>query len=361
MNVLIIGGTEFMGLTLVQRLQESKRQGKIQTLALINRGNIYWQNDINSSPLISHLRADRSNRKEFARVLKIGSDSLGQGKVWNLVVDFSCFEPGDLEAVVEGLRGRTQLYIYISTDSVYDVCDRDLRTKEGLITEDLSIRPKDKAISAKLNSEDPYAHDKLRCEEYLRSTTTFEDFAHVCLRLPDVIGPFDTSGRFWAYLLWIERGGDHPVHANKHFDTKKLSFVSSEDVADVVERMMGLSQDPSRLQAIHGQSVNVCCDEVPTLGEFLNEIGRCLGVSSVSVVSDRDLPGPASIFYPSVECGPLSNRKAKELLGYRPSDLRKSITKTVTFFVEEGKRSQLSEQLAKSQEKLRSALGLQRL
>lgn len=55
----------------------------------------------------------------------------------------------------------------------------------------------------KLNEDDDYANDKLRCEEYLKSHVK-EHFRFICLRLPDVIGPWDRSGRFWAYLKWIK-------------------------------------------------------------------------------------------------------------------------------------------------------------
>jgi len=52
--------------------------------------------------------------------------------------------------------------------------------------------------------EDEYANDKLKCEEYLKSHIKEKDFNYLCLRFPDIIGPYDRSGRFWAYILWIQ-------------------------------------------------------------------------------------------------------------------------------------------------------------
>ena len=53
-----------------------------------------------------------------------------------------------------------------------------------------------------MNDSEEYGNDKLRCEEYLKSHNF--DIKYICLRLPDVIGPYDRSGRFWAYMKWIK-------------------------------------------------------------------------------------------------------------------------------------------------------------
>ena len=53
--------------------------------------------------------------------------------------------------------------------------------------------------------------DKLKCEEYLqylryesnKSQSVFE-FPYLVFRLPDVIGPFDDTNRFWSYVKWIQ-------------------------------------------------------------------------------------------------------------------------------------------------------------
>ena len=49
--------------------------------------------------------------------------------------------------------------------------------------------------------------DKLKCEEYLEflrfeSTQKGQefDFPYLILRLPDVIGPYDDTNRYWSYL-----------------------------------------------------------------------------------------------------------------------------------------------------------------
>jgi nucleoside-diphosphate-sugar epimerase len=86
-------------------------------------------------------------------------------------------------------------YILISTDSVYDVCV----PHEGPMTEDMSVR--DMAKYDVLKKEEEYGHDKLKCEECL--SLYGPEFPYVILRFPDIIGAYDDTGRFWAYVKWI--------------------------------------------------------------------------------------------------------------------------------------------------------------
>lgn len=44
------------------------------------------------------------------------------------------------------------------------------------------------------------------------------------------------------------------------------------------------------------------------------------------------MKGKGSFFYPSVECGPISNQKAKKILKFKPSKIDEAIKKTVDFF-----------------------------
>jgi hypothetical protein len=42
------------------------------------------------------------------------------GKKWDLVIDFCAFKPNEIYSVYNGLKNRVKLYIFISTDSIYD-------------------------------------------------------------------------------------------------------------------------------------------------------------------------------------------------------------------------------------------------
>jgi hypothetical protein len=43
--------------------------------------------------------------------------------------------------------------------------------------------------------------------------------------------------------------------------------------------------------------------------------------------------GRTKFFYPSVDCGPINNSKAKQVLGFTPTPLEGAIQETVDFFL----------------------------
>lgn len=100
------------------------------------------------------------------------------------------------------------------------------------IKEDEDLRPATEGEMIQKAKEDTYGHNKLRAEEYLRShcLDTEEGFPFICLRLPDVIGPYDGTVRYWAYLKWLSLMNWWPIHYEPIHRVRPLSFVSSEDV-----------------------------------------------------------------------------------------------------------------------------------
>ena len=45
------------------------------------------------------------------------------------------------------------------------------------------------------------------------------------------------------------------------------------------------------------------------------------------------LEGKGKFFYPSVDCGPINNLKAKSILNFQPSSIEEAIQKTVDFYL----------------------------
>lgn len=225
---------------------------------------------------VTHYYGDRDVHLEFIKLLKYVSKKNGitkeSGKKWDFVIDFCCYLRKEVKSVIRGLTGLLKLYVLISTDSVYDVCDEGVRT--GLIKESDDIRPPTEAEIKKLAKDEDYGHDKLKCEEYLRShiTSFDQEFNYICLRLPDVIGPYDSTSRFWAYCLWVQNHQMWPVHTQSKSDTDKLSFVFSEDVSGFIHSLLPKIQDESFLRKIFGHSFNLSFKETPTLNELIRLI-----------------------------------------------------------------------------------------
>ena len=113
---------------------------------------------------------------------------------FDVVLDFSGYEPKWVHDNCQVLQGKVGVYIYISTDSVYEV-SIDKPTKRPSRETD-AVRPKDENEVGLLKKKDPYGHYKLSCEEALVHYHTHKQgFPWVSLRLADVIGPRDTTNR----------------------------------------------------------------------------------------------------------------------------------------------------------------------
>lgn len=203
---------------------------------------------------------------------KLGITEEENTKKWSIVVDFCAYLRKEIKSCIRGLTNMLKLYVFISTDSVYDVCEEKVR--DGAIREIDDIRPcNDEEIKKKAEDED-YGHDKLKCEEYLRSHigAVNTGFNYVCLRLPDVIGPYDSTCRYWAYLLWLRDMQKRPIHSHDESKNVKLSFVFSRDVADLIISFISKVNDIKFLESIHSESFNIAFEESPTLDQMVQKI-----------------------------------------------------------------------------------------
>lgn len=58
---------------------------------------------------------------------------------------------------------------------------------------------------------DKYGYDKLKCELYLARR---KPVPYVNLRLPDVLGPYENTNRYWCLMKWIQESGRYPLELN---------------------------------------------------------------------------------------------------------------------------------------------------
>ena len=160
---------------------------------------------------------------------------------FDAVVDFSAYSARAVREATTLLRHKADLYVHISTDSVYDVCDPD-RRGAGPVREEDSVRPDDKVYRDMLSSHHDYGHNKLEAEDELvaqrhNHSDGVPGIPYVILRLPDVLGPRDTTYRFWLYQLWLRLASvlpTRPVIIPEFLVDQKNSFVFVDDVARVV-------------------------------------------------------------------------------------------------------------------------------
>jgi len=109
-SVLIIGGTRFMGRSLVLKLAANESID----LHIMNRKNPHWDNEVGELMNVRWTYADRKQHNEFTKYLRYYNKKYGfgeNGKMWDLVVDFCAYERKDVKSIVRGLGGLVKLYV----------------------------------------------------------------------------------------------------------------------------------------------------------------------------------------------------------------------------------------------------------
>ena len=206
---------------------------------------------------------------------------------------------------------------------MYEVC---IKTHHGRrpSREGDAIRPRDPRERHEFNIADYYGHQKLGCEEVLQNERKLNGINYVSLRLPYVIGPRDTTNRFWNYQIWLLThqldGSLGPVHLNPN-KNKLISFVYSEDVSDLVVKLLEVELD------VYNEAYNVAFEPV-TLEVFLGIMAESLGVDVVFNRTDE-----ANLhWYPPMSHGVMNTTKVVEKLNWKPSVLEVAIKSSCEFY-----------------------------
>lgn len=327
--ILVLGGSNFMGKSLLSKLYKFNEY----EVHYINRGKQHWNNEVKSIPNLKYTYGDREDKYDFTKLLIYLSEKLeiGSGlneKKWECVIDFSGFNYKEIRSVYNALHGKINLYIFISTDSIYDVCDPKIRNNE-LNVEEYDERPTINDLKLKLARKDTYGHKKLKCEEYLKKVINQKEFPFIILRLPDVIGPYDDSGRYWFYVKLIDELKDTKIELDSDSVKKKMSFVYSEDVSNFIINLISKIETNELNEKTLNQSFNIAFQEIVTLEELLKYMAADLKAEKLYQYIDDEIYSR----YPSVECGPLDITKAKTILNWNPTTLIQAIHETNEFYI----------------------------
>lgn len=128
MNILIIGGTRFMGPFIVKKLQSAGHN-----LTLFHRGNTPSK----LSESVEEILGDRNQLSDFAEQLRaLKAD---------IVLDMMCGNEGQAQQLMEVFTGFTSRVVVASSEDVYRSFGRVNRTEDGevdpsIITEKSPLR-----------------------------------------------------------------------------------------------------------------------------------------------------------------------------------------------------------------------------
>jgi len=285
LKVLVIGGTRFVGLRLVQLLAEQGHE-----ITLLNRGKT--QAELPAS--VSRVYADRRNADEVRRVL--------QNLEVDVVYDITGYQVSNLEPMVAVLSGKIKHYIFQSTGAVYAPSEL-LPVREDFPTITPENAPPGEAV---------YALEKEQCERFLLEKFTENGFPVTIFRSPVIYGPEnwmdEREGSYFVRLLQarpiLVPGNGSTVLHYAHVDDVARAYIAATGKKNVL-----------------GEIYNIASDEAITINGYIDTIARVIGADVKKVYIEQqvalNLKRPIfffrydrSVFY--------DTSKAKRDFGYRP-------------------------------------------
>jgi len=296
MNILVIGGSYFLGKHFVMRAC------KKHNITVFNRGN---------SPLniegVTEVAGDRHSVEDLSKLS--GSLTKATGDVrknsgepeFDVIVDFCAYAPGDIETVLGvifgadggkssaggdeiadsktsvGNKATAMQYIFISTVDVYE---------HGLGRELDENAPFESRILG--GQEGDYILGKIALEQELRHCSVKYNIKYTSVRPAILYGPDNYAPREAIYFHLIENAGQilHPADSDGEFQ-----FVYVDDAAAAIERLCGN-------ETAYNQAFNLTGPEVVTYNSFADALEQAIEVPitrveiPVSTVLEKNIPLP---------------------------------------------------------------------
>ncbi|MDZ5473796.1 NAD-dependent epimerase/dehydratase family protein [Bacillus sp. 31A1R] len=292
-NILVLGGTQFFGKRLVERLIE---EGKNVTIATRGKTADSFGDKVN------RLILDREDKDSIISALK--------GQTWDIVYDQTCYSPQEVKDVADVLKGKVKRYIFTSSQAVYDY---------GTLHKEENFNPNEFKYEFKGRREYPgyegYQEAKRAAEAYLFQET---DFEVVAVRFSIVVGRDDYTNRLKFHVDKVLN--DEPIGI-KNVDSRYGYILSHEAASFLYEIGQSSFTGP----------INPGCAGDISMRELLDMIENQTGKSAI--VTDELNQTNASPF--SLPGSWSTNTEKAETLGFTFSDLHKTLNELIEFYKSE--------------------------
>lgn len=249
MDILVLGGTSFVGRAIVEDLVS-----RGHTPTLFSRG----KTNADLFPELARLRGDRESG-DYA--------SLAEG-TWDAVVDVSGYIPRHVAEASAAVGDRGGRYLFISTGSVYDVA------AAGDVVTEQTPRLAPFRDSEGVNGE-TYGPLKVACEDDVLSLHGDQS---TIVRPGIVAGPYDPTERFTYWVRRAAKGGRVAVPRPE----QPVQVIDSTDLARLVTML--LEQDQGGVYNAVGPWPAL------TLGELAQVCADAAG-STIEIVPVDAAPG----------------------------------------------------------------------
>ena len=201
LNVLILGGTQFIGRHIAEALLAAGHH-----VTVLNRGT---SSDELPAP-VERLRGDRDE-------VTSGREAL-RGRSWDACIDVSGYTPRQVRASAQLLRESVSRYVFISAVSVYgDPQERPV------VESHRRVPPADESVTEVVGAM--YGRLKVTCEDIV--TEVYGDRSAI-LRPQIVAGEHDP---FERYTYWVRRAGQPGAMLAPGNGSDHVQVIDARDVA----------------------------------------------------------------------------------------------------------------------------------
>lgn len=198
LNILILGGTEFIGPATVEAALARGHK-----VTLFNRGRREKRKGGPDSR-VEHLYGNRDPKKNAAEDLTVTDSPMGlsalEGRKWDVVIDNSGYFPRMVKASAELLAPNAKQYIFISSISAY----KDNSKKDQDETAELATM-KDPTVESMGAQFENYGPLKVLCEQAAEAAFSGRT---TIVRPGYIVGPGDPTDRFTYWPVRIAQGGE---------------------------------------------------------------------------------------------------------------------------------------------------------
>ncbi|MBI4801703.1 MAG: NAD-dependent epimerase/dehydratase family protein [Elusimicrobia bacterium] len=253
MKILVLGGTSFFG---------------IETANLLARGANAVEVFSRRCPadgLALDIRQHRGDRTVEMDLVRMST------RTWDVILDNLCFNAEDARKAVKVFSGRTGLYIFTSSASVYSVLEGSSSPFRENQTE--ILKPKE---GLKNTPYYAYAGGKYQAERVFLEAFAATSFPAVIIRPPVVIGPGDPSLRAYSYWLRLADGG--PLFLPNSTVCARYAF--SKDLARAFASLV-YAED------VRGQAFNFGDSDVISLDDFVKLSARIMHKEPETIYPER--------------------------------------------------------------------------
>lgn len=307
MDVLIIGGTRFLGKCIVHNLVSHHYS--------VTSVNLDEKASLHLPPGVESIFCNRKDHTKLKAVLA--------GKHFDAVLDIVSAPtlPEDIGVVLDAVGSQLQRYVFCSSSTVYKKPLTIFPTSED--------HPLDSGTTE-------YTKTKLKCEDFLREQYQRRGLPVTIIRPRHIYGPDNYTYREGFFFDRLLR--DRPILIPGNGSTL-IQFGYVEDVADAF-RLALVSEKAA------GQAYTITGRECLTLDTFVDLLGCVTGKTVKKVYFDPKLltefKEPGWYFGESERasedghvCYDIS--KAREQLGYSPKfSLEEGLKKTFKWYLETG-------------------------